>query len=127
MLTVEFDPPAQGAGRVPDGDEVPGQQLAVTKESNGEITLDWAASCLGSDNDYEVYEGDLRTRDSHTELFCSTGGATTITFAPSDGQRYYLIVPTDGVDEGSYGTDGTGTERPIGTTSCLPQQIAACQ
>ena len=126
-LTVEFDPPAAGSGRVPDGDDVPGQQLVVTKESNGEISLDWAASCLGSDNDYEVYEGDLRTRDSHTELFCSTGGATTITFAPSIGQRYYLIVPTDGVDEGSYGADRTGAERPICMTSCLPQQIAACQ
>jgi hypothetical protein len=126
MLTVEFDPPAGGSGRVPDGNEVPGTQLVVSKEGNGDITLDWDDSCLDSDDDYEIYEGDLRTRDSHTELFCSTGGATMMTFTPSDGPRYYLIVPTNGVNEGSYGTDSTGSQRPIGMMSCLPRQTATC-
>jgi hypothetical protein len=48
---------------------------------------------------------------------------------PGDGDRYYLVVPvaTGLAEEGSYGTDSAGVERPPGTTACAPQQnLAAC-
>lgn len=125
-LLVEYDAPVQAAGRVPDGDEVAGDPLLVTKEAGGDITLDWSSSCLATDTDYEIYEGDLTSPDSHTERFCSTGGATSITFTPAADQRYYLIVPTNGVNEGSYGTDSSGVQRPIGIQVCLPRQIGPC-
>ena len=40
--------------------------------------------------------------------------------------RYYLIVPTDGVQEGSYGRDSAGAERPQGGGACHDGQTVTC-
>ncbi len=58
--------------------------------------------------------------------FCTTGGASTLTFLPAPGSTYYLVVPRNGPREGSYGTDGSGQERPSGVPACLAQEIAVC-
>lgn len=36
--------------------------------------------------------------------------------------RYYLVVPRNGVFEGSCGTDSLGRERPASAGACLPQR-----
>jgi hypothetical protein len=126
LLTVRFDPPAAAAGAVPDGDEVPGVPLAVAKEPGGDITLSWGTSCRAGDDDYEIYEGDLAAFYSHDRRFCTTGGATSITFTPAAGSTYYLVVPTNGTHEGSYGTDSETAERPAGLSVCRPRSIGAC-
>jgi hypothetical protein len=109
------------SGRVPDG------SLQVGKAPSSQITLTWGASCAGSDVDYEIYEGAIGGLfDSHTAILCSTGGATTEALLPSAGSAYYLVVPTSGLREGSYGVTSAGAERPRGVVACLPQQIAAC-
>ena len=46
-------------------------------------------------------------------------------FTPSVGEQYYLVVPVNGVREGSYGTGALG-EIPPGLFECLTQAIAAC-
>lgn len=71
-----------------------------------------------------IYEGILGDFASHESRFCSTGGATTETFAPLAGDAYYL--PLNATREGSYGTDSDGAERPQGLDACSPQQFAAC-
>jgi hypothetical protein len=117
-------PPPPGAGEVPD--QAPDTPLRLDKAAGGQITLEWGASCLATDVDYEIYEGTIGSWYSHGLLFCSTGGATTITFVPSTDSTYYLVVPTNGSQEGSYGTNSAGAERPQGAPSCQPQQLAGC-
>jgi hypothetical protein len=114
------------AGIVPDGFTSPGTLLAVTPAAAGQITLTWGASCVLSDTDYEIYEGTIGSYYSHAAKFCTTGGALTRTFAPAAGSRYYLVVPRNGVAEGSYGVNSAGASRPPGVGVCLAQSAGAC-
>jgi collagen type I/II/III/V/XI/XXIV/XXVII alpha len=127
MLTIEYTAGStSGAGRVPDGDVTPGAPLTVSLEGTGEITLAWSVSCQIGDDDYTVYEGILGDFTSHVSRVCSTGGATSLTIAPSGVGSYYLVVPRNADVEGSYGTDSSETERPPATSPCLAQSIATC-
>jgi hypothetical protein len=119
---IAFLPPA---GEVPDGSGG-SVALTVTPAAGGQITLAWGASCAGTDNDYAVYEGTLGTPPTtHVPITCSTAGATTWTFTPSAGNRYYYVVPRNAVTEGSYGARSDGAPRPPSTAACLPQEILA--
>ena len=120
-------------GFVPSSGAVPDGSGATTPMSvslaGGNLTLSWGISCAATDPDYEVYEGTLAQpfAYNHGEKLCTTGGATTATFAAPPGSAYYLIVPKNSVSEGSYGRASSGLEIPQGTAACLPQQIAlAC-
>jgi hypothetical protein len=113
------------------GPAVPGGEssgLRVTKDVGTSITLTWNPSCSTADNDYAVYEGEVGNWYSHVEVpgLCATGGATSATFDPSVGDRYYLVVPTDSSTEGSYGRDSNMAERPASTTPCLTQSLGTC-
>jgi hypothetical protein len=79
-----------------------------------------------SDGDYEIYEGTIGSWYSHELRYCSTGGITSKTFTPLAGNSYYLVVPTNGTREGSYGTNSAGVERPPGSPACLTQQVGNC-
>ena len=112
------------AGEVPDGGagSVP---LTVAPAPGGDLTLSWGASCAGTDTDYAIYEGILGAPfNSHVPVTCSTGGATTWTFTPSPGDRYYYVVPRNGVTEGSYGRGSDGLQHPPSSSACLPQEVA---
>ena len=117
--------PAPAAGRVPDhqGVEPP---LLVSRGSGPVVTLTWGASCQATDTDYEVYEGDLEQIYYHEYQLCSTGGATTANIIPYYNNSYFLVVPTNGLREGSYGRDSSGAERPQGWAICRPQLVDAC-
>ncbi len=126
-LDVTYDPPIPlDSGSVPDGNGVPGLPLRIDR-SGPELVLDWDASCLATDTDYEVYEGVLRSFSSHQPVGgCSTGGATSATITPAPGSTYYLVVPTNGAAEGSYGVDSTGAQRPASSSSCRVQSLGPC-
>lgn len=96
--------------------------LAVTPRSPGP----WQPSCSSDDDDYAVYSGTLGQFTSHTPALCSTGGATTADLSMPNNGRYYLVVPIDGAEEGSYGQDSNGAERHPGLTTCGAQHIANC-
>jgi hypothetical protein len=117
--------PTGGAGAVPDGGAVPGAPLAVTL-AGGDLALDWDASCRAGDVDYAVYEGTLGDFTSHVPLLCSTGGATAATVPVPAGSAYYLVVPTDGLTDGSYGRNGNGVERPGSLAACRPHAVLPC-
>jgi hypothetical protein len=111
------------SGEVPDGSagSVP---LTVAPAAGGQITLSWGGSCAGTDSDYEVYEGTIGTPfSSHVPVTCSTGGATSWTFTPGAGDRYYYVVPRNAVTEGSYGERSGGLQRPPSGAACLPQEV----
>ena len=121
-LTVNAD-----AGRVPDGFALPGDELIIGKAGGDQITLSWGDSCLDSDNDYAVYEGCLGDHYTHTTFICTTGGDTTATFNPFPTSTYYIVVPNNGLNEGSYGTRSNGQPRPVGVAICLPSAAGACE
>lgn len=125
-LRVVFTPPQAGAGRVPDGGPTPGIPLTVERTPGGDLTLRWDASCTATDVDFAVYEGNLGDFTSHLPLLCSTGGSTIVTLTPASGSSYYLIVPTNGAREGSYGLGSDLAERPPSSAACRPQSIATC-
>ncbi|MDX1387549.1 MAG: CRTAC1 family protein [Acidobacteriota bacterium] len=104
----------------------PGGQVLVAKEGDGTLSLNWGPSCLGTDDDYAVYAGDLDAMGTHEPLACTTTGNSSHIVDPVPGDRYYLVVPTNGVVEGSYGRAGDGDERLQGTSACMPQSIGAC-
>lgn len=117
------------AGSVPDGKRVLGDGLTLGLAPGGAIELTWGPSCSMTDADYVVYEGNLGDYTSHAAQggACTTGGASSSTFLPSGGDRYYLVVPTrDGVSEGSYGFDSAGNHRPSGPSPCFPQVLGSC-
>jgi len=122
---LEFEGTLGGlsAGRVPES--APGVPLTLTK-SGSDVTLAWGASCLVTDADFEVYEGTLGSFASHSPRLCTTGGALTATITPISGDRYFLVVPTNGTSEGSYGLQSDGSERPQGSSACLSRQIGSC-
>ena len=99
--------------------------LTVNK-SGGSLALSWFGSCSVADNNYEVYEGAIGGNfTSHVPVTCATNG-TTATFPPAAGNNYYLVVPTNGATEGSYGKNKGGVERPASTAACVPQSVGTC-
>ena len=114
---------APGAGVIPDGGPIPGIPLQIVQTDQGDITLSWSESCQSGDIDYAVYEGTIGGDfTSHTRLVCTTGGAMSVTITPGPGNHYYLVVPHNGTNEGSYGFNNLGHSRPVGVETCLPQQ-----
>jgi hypothetical protein len=118
-LTVEFEPGPAASGAVPDGDEVPGEPLRLARPTPDSIHLSWGPSCRLTDVNYHVYEGTLGEFGGHGIAACTTFGATEIVLEPQTASSYYLVVPTDGVVEGSYGRNSAGAERGPGASACL--------
>lgn len=97
--------------------------LQIGKAPGGKLQLGWTASCLGTDWDYDIYEGFIGSFTTHTRHTCSTVGNNSATITPNAGSVYYLVVPTDGTTTGTYGLDTSGSERTAGSTICTTQQL----
>ena len=104
----------------PDGADVPGSPLLVAKNASVATNLDltWSASCALDADDYAVHEGPLGSWYTHGPETCSTAGALSHTLTPDTGGQYYLVVPLSPDAEGSYGTDSSDVERPVGQSTC---------
>ena len=101
----------------------PNSALTVNRGVGGQIELSWGPSCMATDVDYAVYEGDLTAFPSHAPALCSTGGITSASIFPAFEAAYYLVVPLSGTREGSYGVDSALAERPAAASSCAPQAV----
>jgi hypothetical protein len=123
---VDCQAVVSGPGSVPNGGDTLGQPLRIARVAGGQLMLTWDESCSTSDDDYEIYHGFMGAYYSHFSKLCSTGGATTATFSPDMFDRYYLVVPRDGTQEGSYGRDSARDERPQGGGACLGQGTVTC-
>jgi hypothetical protein len=119
-----------------DPGRVPVDTLKVSKAGSFPPDLDllWGPSTSAGANDYAIYEGFLPIVGgaySHSIFTCSTGGATNLTITPSLGDTYYLVVPLNDYDEGSYGLarllpGPTFPERPPASPACRPFQAFGC-
>jgi hypothetical protein len=110
------------AGQVPGVDTI-----VLSKFAEDDLLLSWDASCSPGDTDYEIYEGTIDGLfENHIPKLCSTGGAMTASITPSAGSSYYLVVPRNAFNEGSYGFRGDGSERPRGPAACNEQALGAC-
>jgi formate-dependent nitrite reductase cytochrome c552 subunit len=114
------------AGLVPDGNWVPGIPFTIILNGAGDLVLNWASSCVSGDNDFAIYRGTLGDFTSHVPVLCSTGGATSAVIPPGPDGGYYLVVPHNGIWEGSHGFRGGSMARPRGPTSCFPQAVGTC-
>ena len=95
----------------------------LTVERNGSgLRLDWTAGCGFAAPDYAVYVGTLGDWDSHVPAACSTGGSPSADIAAGAGSRFYVVVPRDAQNEGSYGTTSEGAERSASATACVDEQ-----
>jgi hypothetical protein len=108
---------AANPGRIPP-------TLHVNKSiiTPGDLTLVWSASCSEGAVDYGIYEGTIGTWFSHTTKDCHDNPpALTEEVTPAAGSNYYLVVPLNDAEEGSYGLATSG-ERPVGALQCQPTQ-----
>ena len=111
------------------GNTAPGSimnNLMISKSGN-DLVLQWtapASPCVTSD--YGIYRGILPwTGYNHASITCNTGGTNYIT--PVDnGSYYFLSVAQNESNEGSYGMDYSGNQRPAASSPCLPQSIGTC-
>ncbi len=94
----------------------------------GDLTLSWQPSCSAGAEDYGIHEGTLGSWYSHGAVTCTdTGGDLTEDITPSIVNAYYLVVPYNRNDEGSYGRSSSGVERPPGSPTCAPtQELGSC-
>jgi uncharacterized repeat protein (TIGR02543 family) len=121
--TANFLP---GAGAVPDGDTVAGVPLTIGRFPDGDLDIQWSASCHASDQDYAVYMGNIGDYSTRDPLDCSTEEATAFRIEPPEADVYFLVVPANGTAEESYGRDSSGDERLPNSSACLPQAVMAC-
>jgi hypothetical protein len=124
--TLSAPSPAASNGSPSPG--VVGASLTVDQGAGSSLVLSWQSSCSPYAQDYAIYEGEIGNWYSHTEIDCSDDlGDRTEEITPSSGNRYYLIVPRGTMEEGSYGRNWVGAERPLGTSTCAPAQaLGAC-
>jgi hypothetical protein len=108
-------------GAVPDGRD--GAPLRVERLEDGGVRLTWSPSCRDGDHDYAVYEGPIGDPYGMLPVVCSTGGKLSHELDPVEDTAAFLVVPTDGKSEGSYGKGSDGNERPASSASCLPQEL----
>jgi hypothetical protein len=104
---------------------VPDAPLTVDAEALGDLILSWGSSCMPTDTGYAIYEGTIGDFTSHVPIDCNYS-ATSMTMTPSSGNTYYLVVPHNGTNEGSYGVDSDGVERPPAIAACYPQSVGYC-
>ncbi|OGF67360.1 MAG: hypothetical protein A2Y62_06220 [Candidatus Fischerbacteria bacterium RBG_13_37_8] len=100
--------------------------LNVAK-SGANLNLTWVApggTCTTTG--YGVYRGTLPlTAYNHASLSCAVTG-TSFSTAQDTGSYYFLVVPLNTTNEGSYGTDSAGSQIPPASTPCKPQLLTAC-
>ena len=119
LMKIDMPLPNVGPGRVA------GSTLKVAKAAGASrLRLSWGASCSSGASDYGIYEGQIGNWYSHSSVVCTDIGADRseeITYAL--GNRYYLVVPRNATEEGSYGAASDGVERPVGSSRCAPSQV----
>lgn len=121
--------PAGGTGGAPG--EASGNAGSPMRASHdpgsGNIDVTYTAACDATE--HTIYYGNLADVSTHgySGAECGVGTSGSASFDPGPGDFFFVVVGTNATDEGSYGLDGSGSERPedIATTGCdRPQDLS---
>ena len=108
----------------------PTVEISMSPVTPGNLVVTWEAPCSPGASDARIYEGTLGGFSSHQAITCTdAGGDRTEDLTPAVGNTYYLVVSTNPLEEGSYGTDHLGTERAGGSPgicTAVPQDLTTC-
>jgi hypothetical protein len=91
--------------------------------------LEWGAPCNDATTpaqDFAVYRGAIGEYADYSSLTCTTGGETHHLALDVADDSFFLIVPSTSANEGSYGLDGAGEQRPPAQLACRAQAVADC-
>lgn len=116
-------------GHVPNGANVPGTPLRVTKGAGGTLDITWSHSTTraldAQPMDYSVYEGTIGAFTSCQANVCTTGLAAAKNVTPLDAggnqNVFFIVVPHNNDFEGSYGfafAGGSYTPRGQAASPC---------
>jgi len=119
--------PTTTPGEASDPTIASGQMLASFDKLSGTIDIAYAVPCSASN--HRIVYGPLDSVATYgwSGSACNLGTSGQAAFDPGGGSVFFVIVANDGGTEGSYGTDGSGAERPeaVGIGACdLPQALA---
>ncbi len=122
LVSGVSDPPGETSHQ-----NVSAEQMTVTYDRGlNEITLNYTPAC--SSNANTVYYGDIASIATYgytgAQCYADISGSAVLTGSPDN--IFFVIAGNNGVEEGSYGDDSTGTERPeaTGIGACdLPQNL----
>ena len=103
---------------------VPGRSSALLVDKVGtDLDLLWDGDCGGGDR-FGIYRGDLAL--GYNSLAIDTcdvvGNSATISIGPADGE-FFLVVPSVGSFEGSYGHGAGCAERMAALVGCHPPTL----
>ncbi len=112
---------------------IAGQTGITMSRSSGDVTIHCPGSCSAGGRSAGIYEGTLASLRSgaydHVQRSCATDCPGDTVLTPIAESAYYLAVPTNGSEEGSYGRDSAMAERPAAGVGqvCEPvQNLTAC-
>lgn len=122
IASVRFEdvPPPSDPPPVPDGKNVAGTMLTVSKSGANDVTLSWDATTCPPVGSHLVWY-DLASMSSYTVTAetCASGTSGTWTGTPPAGNVAVVVVADDAATtEGSHGRDSAGQERPSHSVSC---------
>ena len=84
---------------------------------------------MTSDADFGVYVGPMPLWGLHEPVTCTTTGLLEHRFIPPSGDNFFIVVPHNGANEGSHGTQKVNLlaiERTPSPATCYPQLIGDC-
>jgi hypothetical protein len=94
----------------------------------GSVSLSWGEPCNAASvpgQDFGVYYGSLGDWSNLSILTCSTGYGTSWLIESLPMDSFWLVVPQNSGNEGSYGRSSFG-ERSPAAVACKPQAIGGC-
>ena len=95
-------------------------QLITMDKGLPSVTINCPGSCSSGGTSYGLYEGTTASLQTgaynHVKMSCVESCPGSITFSPTLNDTYYLIIPHNGTEEGSYGLDSGFSERPQAAT-----------
>jgi hypothetical protein len=108
---------------------VVGATLNVRKvPGTNNLSVSWNPSCSSGAEDYAIYEGRIGNWYEHEAVDCHDNTPSLAEeITPNTGSHYYLVVPLNPNDEGSYGRDSDDLPRPAGVSPCVDTRVlTAC-
>ena len=121
-----------GIAETPDNNLVPGIPLTISKSGSTQLRLNWGNSCdyVTGYTHYAIYSGDITNirqgNYDYKPVLCDSGTDTTELITTPSSSSYFVIVPTNNLNEGGYGFTSSGANRPASTSLCYPQNRVPC-